>query len=151
MRAFLLNRQSSGGAAYVLVFAPGDEVLSGLLQFARSRNITGAHFSAIGALSKATLRWYDTKQQAYKVNRVRVQSELTSLIGNIAILGNAPAVHAHANVAFKDGSVRGGHALELFVYPTVELFMQVEPAKLTKRVDPQTGLAVIAAASRDLM
>jgi len=143
MRVHLLDRQEDGRAEYVLVFAPGDEVLSGLLQFAERFQVRSAHLSAIGALSRATLGWYDSKRGAYKINRIPVQSELTSLLGNITVFRHEPTVHVHVNVALEDGSVHGGHALELFVFPTVELFVQVEPDILTKKVNAATHLPTI--------
>ena len=42
---------SDGEQSFVLVFATGDEVMAGLLAFARERTISAGRFTAIGALS----------------------------------------------------------------------------------------------------
>lgn len=128
---------------FVLVFSPGDEVLSGILQFAQEYGVEDARFTAIGALSHATIGWFDISRDAYKINDVPVQAEMISLIGNITLFEDAPTIHAHVNLGLEDGLVMGGHALELFVYPTVELFVQTRSTPLIKHIDRQTGLPVI--------
>jgi uncharacterized protein len=49
------------------------------------------------------------------------------MIGDIALSGDQPAVHTHVSVASSDGAVRGGHLINAFVFPTLELFMTVYP------------------------
>lgn len=128
---------------FTMVFSPEDEVLSGILQFAEEEHIVNGHFTAIGALSHAKVGWYDKSKGAYKITDIPYQTELTSLIGNITILNGQPTVHAHVNMADETGIVRGGHALQLFVYPTVELFLETDPSPLIKQLDPKVGLSVI--------
>src|ERR1700746_2312841 len=48
---------------YAGIFAKGDEAFSGLLEFAEKYNVKGGHFTAIGALSRATLAWYDLQKK----------------------------------------------------------------------------------------
>lgn len=128
---------------FMLVFEPGDEVLSGVLEFARFYNVGSAQLSAIGALSNAVLGWYDPAMGAYKVNSIPVQSEMTSLTGNLTMFNGQPTVHIHVNVALDSGLVMGGHALELYVMPTVEMYVRIEPETLTKQVNPYTHIPVI--------
>ena len=44
---------------YAVIFYQGDEAFSGLLEFAEKYQVTSAHFTAIGAVSGATLGWFD--------------------------------------------------------------------------------------------
>ena len=46
-------------------------------------------------------------------------------------------------IPFKDGSVTGGHLLELFVGPTLEVFVTVEPTPLYKKLDTRYDAGVI--------
>ncbi|QEC66360.1 DNA-binding protein [Panacibacter ginsenosidivorans] len=62
-------------------------------------------------------------------------SEIASFIGNIAIFNGKPVAHTHVSVADKDAIVRGGHLLELYVGPTLEVFVTVEPTALYKKLD----------------
>ena len=134
MRVEKLAEESDGVTEYVLVFKTGDEVMSGLLRFAKEHNVPSASVTAIGALERAMFGWYNPEKKAYKINHADEQVELTSFDGNITVFEGKPALHAHVNLAKKDGSVVGGHALELFVLPTVEMFVSVKPTLLTKKV-----------------
>jgi predicted DNA-binding protein with PD1-like motif len=128
---------------YVLVFAPGDEVLSGIADFANKYDVKDAHFTAIGALKKAISGWYDASKKAYKLNHINQQVELVSLIGNISLLNGKPVVHAHFAAGLPDGKVEGGHLIEAYTFPTVELFITVEPTPIYKLLDQHTGLNLI--------
>jgi predicted DNA-binding protein with PD1-like motif len=52
-------------------------------------------------------------------------------------------VHAHAVLGRPDGTTVGGHLLEGQVWSTLEVVLTEAPGALRKRVDPETGLALI--------
>lgn len=89
---------------YAIIFAPGDEILSGLQEFAAKYNVQSAHFTAIG---------------------------------------DARSVHGHIAVATEDGMVHGGHLLEAFVEPTLEVMMTTEPVPLYKKKNAGLDVNVI--------
>lgn len=128
---------------YVLIFSPGDEILSGLKEFAVKYQVKSAHFTAIGDASSAKYGWYDQSKKMFKVFKIGNFAEITSLIGDIATYNGIPVVHAHANFGTEDGTVRGGHLLEAFVSPTLEVMMTVEPESLYKKLAPEFGISVI--------
>jgi predicted DNA-binding protein with PD1-like motif len=138
-----LISNSGASKTYVLVFAPGDEVMSGLGEFADKYQVKSAHFTAIGDVQKGKFGWYDRTKKMFKVIPINDPSEITSLIGDIALYNGKPAVHAHINVAAKDGTVRGGHLLEAFISPTLEVMMTVEPEPLYKKFNSDMNLALI--------
>jgi len=128
---------------YVLIFAIGDEVRSGLTEFAQKYNVKTAHFSAIGDATSAKFGFFDYDRKMFKVIPITQPSEVSSFNGNIAMFNGKPVVHAHANIATEDGSSRGGHLLELITGPTLEVFLTVEPTTLNKKVSPKFGAALI--------
>ena len=69
--------------------------------------------------------------------------EVLSLVGDIALDGEVPRVHAHVVVGKADGSAHGGHLLEAHVWPTLEVLLVTTPDHLRRRFDPETGLALI--------
>jgi hypothetical protein len=142
MKARLLS-ENAGVKNYVIVLAKDDEVMSGLADFARENNVTSASFTAIGAFSHATVAWFDDSRKEFKLIPIKQQVELVSMIGDIALVNDKPAVHTHVSVASSDGTVRGGHVINAFVFPTLELFMTVYPAPLHKQPDEATGLELI--------
>jgi hypothetical protein len=135
-----LISESNGVKNYAVIFAKGDEVLSGTNDFAMKYKVTSARFTAIGALKDATTAWFDLEKKMYKLNPINEQVELTSLIGDIGVYNGSPAVHTHITIGLPDGTVKGGHLIEAHVNPTVELFVTVFPTPLEKRLDPETDL-----------
>ena len=128
---------------YAVIFAKGDEAFSGILDFAEKYHVTSAHFTAIGALNGATLAWFDPQRKMYKTIPVEGQVEVISMIGDIALYQGKPAVHTHMIVGTSDGTTRGGHLLDAYVSPTLDVMVTVDPIAMQRRLDPQTDLTLI--------
>jgi len=141
MKVRLLS-ENAGVKQYAIILAKGDEVMSGLTDFARQNKVASASFTAIGAFSHATVAWFDEARKEFKLIPIEQQVELVSMIGDIALVNDQPAVHTHVSVASSDGTV-GGHVINAFVFPTLELFMTVYPIPLHKESDEATGLKLI--------
>jgi predicted DNA-binding protein with PD1-like motif len=127
----------------VAVFDPGDEVVTSLVQFARSERLESAHIAAIGGFEHATVGWFDRQTTEYRRISVDEQCELLSLIGDVAEGQDGPIVHAHVVLGLSDGTTRGGHLLEGRVYPTLEAVVTETPASLRRVMRPDIGLALI--------
>ena len=121
MQVRKINVDSAGKRTYAVVFAKGDEVLSGLTAFATQEKITAGFFTGIGAFSRAKFGWFGAAQKAYRDIVVDQQVELVSLIGDIGLVDGKPQVHTHGSVGLPDGTLGGGHLLEAFIHPTVEV------------------------------
>src|ERR1700691_4998733 len=128
---------------FAVIFYQGDEAFSGLLEFAETYHVTSAHFTAIGALNKATLGWFDPQRKVYKKIPIDGQHEVIGMSGDIALYQEKPVVHTHMVVGSPDGSTRAGHLLEAYVSPTLEVMVTVDPVALPKRFDPETDLTLI--------
>jgi predicted DNA-binding protein with PD1-like motif len=126
-----------------LVFDVGDEVVSTLTKFAKDQQISAAHFTAIGAFSDAGIGYFDWEKKYYLKNQLNEQVEVVSLIGDIALDGDKPKVHAHVVVGRKDGTTMGGHLLEAHVRPTLELILQESGGQLKRKFDSESGLALV--------
>lgn len=128
---------------YAVIFAKGDEAFSGLMEFAERYHIASGHFTAIGALSRVTLGWFDLQKKMYRKIPVDEQVEVLSMIGDFALYQGKPALHTHMTVGHRDGRTSGGHVIEAVVNPTLEVFVTVEPVPLQKKHDPESGLTLI--------
>ncbi|QKZ13411.1 PPC domain-containing DNA-binding protein [Spirosoma sp. KUDC1026] len=127
---------------YAVIFSTGDEVVSGLTEFAQKYDVKSAHYTAIGDAKSAKVGWYDYKRKQFKVIPIS-EAEVTSMVGDIAVFNGKPVAHTHLNLATEDGISHGGHLLELFVGPTLEVFVTVEPTPLYKRLNPEFDAGVI--------
>jgi uncharacterized protein len=142
LQSRLISEDPGGEMTFAVVFAKGDEVLSGLTEFATRGNFTAGYFTAIGALQSARFGWFDRAQKAYRHIPIKEQVELISLIGNVALVNGIPQIHAHGAVGFRDGQMRGGHLLEAIAWPTLELMFTACPTTLIKRHDDETDLSL---------
>src|SRR5262245_52085979 len=138
-----LLADNNGVKNYALVLAKGDEVMSGLTDFAIQNKVASASFTAIGAFSHAKVAWFDRAKSAYKLIPIEQQVELISMVGDIALVNDRPAVHTHVSLGLSDGTVRGGHLVDANVFPTLELFMTVYSTALHKQRDEATALELI--------
>ena len=137
--------EQAAQSTYAVIFDKGDEVIAGLGELAREKNLGGAHFTAIGAFREATLGYFDRAMKQYKEIPLREQVEVLSLIGDIALANGAPQIHAHVVVGKSDGTAYGGHLLHGHVWPTLEVILTESPRHLWRRTDAETGLALIDA------
>src|SRR5271156_4518894 len=128
---------------YAVIFYQGDEAFSGLLEFAEKYHVTSAHFTAIGAVNGATLGWFDSQRKMYKKIPINGQHEVIGMSGDIALYQGKPVVHTHLMVGNSDGTTQGGHLLEAYVSPTLEVMVTEDPVTMQKRFDPATDLTLI--------
>ncbi len=141
MRTKVLGEGESRTMA--LIFERDDEVVATLERFAQEHAIDAAHFTAIGAFSRATLGYFSWEQKEYLKIPVDEQVEVLTLAGDIALQDGKRKIHAHAVLGRRDGSTVGGHLLQAHVRPTLELMLTESPAHLRRAHDPETGLALI--------
>jgi predicted DNA-binding protein with PD1-like motif len=126
MRSRLLH-EVTGLRTFVVVMGTGDDAVEQLARFARDEGVGGAAISAVGACREATLAYFDPEQLAYQDIPVDEQAEVLSFLGDIALRGEDPAVHAHAVLGRRDGSTVGGHVQRLVVWPTLEAIVTESP------------------------
>ena len=141
MKSKLINE--SGEKTFAVIFEKGDEVIETLRRFANEQRLLASHFTAIGALSDVVIGFFDPAKKQYKKIPIREQVEVLSLTGDIAFEGDVPKIHAHIVLGKADGTAYGGHLLEGHVFPTIELILVESPKYLQRRLDKETGLALI--------
>ena len=128
---------------FAIVLDKGDEVTSSLLTFAKDNKLSASHFTAIGAFESVTLGFFERDRKDYKKINIGEQVEVLSLVGDIALEDDKPKVHAHVVIGKSDGSAHGGHLLEARVWPTLEVILVESPQHLQRKMDEETGLALI--------
>jgi predicted DNA-binding protein with PD1-like motif len=137
----LLASHEDGSQQYALILRPGDEVLTALTDFAKSESVTAASFTAIGAVRDPEVSWFDPSRKEYKGMKLSEQVEVLSLVGDVGLdVDGKPVVHAHAVLGRSTGDTFGGHLIGATVSPTLEVFVNVYPHPLTKKLHGETGL-----------
>ena len=139
-----LLASDAGERTFILILEEGDEAFKCICGFAERENITAASITAIGAFRAATIAFFEFETKNYARIPVEVQSEVLSLMGDIAVDDEGKASpHLHVVLGFADGSTKGGHFLEGHVRPTLEVVIRETPAKLRRRHRADLGIALI--------
>ncbi len=87
----------------------GDDLLGAIESFAESRNIGTAWLSYLGAVKRASLRYYDQTRREYVDYVIDQPLEVLTGTGNVSKLEGRPFVHTHAVFSDEDGKAFGGH------------------------------------------
>ncbi|WP_424813954.1 PPC domain-containing DNA-binding protein [Roseococcus sp. YIM B11640] len=136
--------EAEGLKTFLLVLDPGEEAFGAITDFAKREGVTAASLTALGAFERATVAWFDLKARDYIKIPIPDQTEVLSLIGDIAVDDEGkPSLHAHVVLGMRDGSTRGGHLMEAIVRPTLEVTLVEAPTHLRRRKRAEFGIALI--------
>jgi uncharacterized protein len=113
---------------YKIHMVKGDEIMSGLTDFAEKYKIKNGHFTALGAINKGTFGWSDVESgKGQKKIDLNQEAEIVSLMGSVTTDSQGRAnVHGHGTVALSDGSVKGGHWWEAHISIIADVFVTEE-------------------------
>lgn len=128
---------------YIVRFDRGEEVVSGLVQFAQTERLGAAQFTAIGAAREVVLSYYNLDSKQYEDNTITEDLEITGIIGNVAFMEHKPIIHAHGTFSRKNFSVVGGHIKKLVVSATCEVHLAMFNGQVERTYDEQTGLNLL--------
>ena len=108
----------------------GDEIMSGLTDFAEKYHIKNGHFTGLGAINKGLFGWSDVERGlGQKKIELNQEAEIVSMVGSITQNAQGQStVHAHGSVALSDGTVKGGHWFEAHISIIAEIFVTEEEA-----------------------
>lgn len=145
MRSRMLS-DNHGTRTFVVALDTGDPMIESITRFAAEQGLAASEFTAIGALASARLAYFDPARRDYVQIPLEEQLEMASLNGRITRPEGRegdPHLHVHCVLSRRDGSPVAGHLIEAEVRPTAEVFITDSPAELHRRIDPESGLAVI--------
>ena len=145
MRSRLLT-DHHGTRTFAIALETGDRLMDSITRFAADNGLAASEFTAIGALASARLAYFDPARRDYVHIPVEEQVEIASLNGRITRPEGGegdPHLHVHCVLSRRDGSAVAGHLVEAEVRPTAEVFVIDSPGELHRRIDPESGLAVI--------
>ncbi len=128
---------------YVLRFDKGEEVIAGLVAFAKENELTAGVFNAIGACSEVTLAFYDLENKKYLDHTISEDHEIVSVTGNISRMDENPIIHAHGVFSDRNMTTRGGHIKAITVSATCEVTITELIGNLTREFDEETGLNLL--------
>jgi uncharacterized protein len=136
----LLIQDCSQGRRILAGLDSGAEIVGQITDLAEELEFETAFISAIGALSRADLGYYDQATREYHVFQVDEPVELAAFSGNISLLEGRPFVHAHAVLSDRTGKIRAGHFVRGTIFAAEVYLQELCGLPLKRAYDSVTGL-----------
>jgi predicted DNA-binding protein with PD1-like motif len=125
---------------WLIRFHHGDDIVQGVLDFARRHAIEGAWVNMLGAIEEPELGYYDLATREYLRQRFAGDWEITAIVGNLARFEGEPVAHLHATIGGRDFTTRGGHLFAGRAGATCEVFVRDLGVPLRRARDEAVGL-----------
>lgn len=144
-----LARYYKHDAIYMGRFDHGEDIITGLENFCAENDIKSGWVNIIGALSQATISYYDQEKHQYFHKTLEGEYEIVSCSGNMSLKDGKPFAHIHVVLSDTGYGCVGGHlwpgSVKVFagefVIFSLEKGVEEEP-DLCRMLDAQTGLAL---------
>ena len=125
---------------YQLRFESGEALAEKLIGWLTAQEIGYATMTGLGAVSGATVSYWNAETREYEQHQLDEQMEVVSLIGNVTMKQGAPFTHIHVTLGRHDLSTLGGHLNDLIVNPNLEIEVRPESAAVERTPDDASGL-----------
>ena len=118
------------------------DLIQSITELAKNKGVEAGSFTAIGALKRARLGYYDQKNHEYREMEIDSPHEIASCIGNVSLKDGEPFIHAHVVLADEMGNTKAGHLSEGTVFAAEVHLRQLEGPRLERKYDEVTGLSL---------
>ena len=133
----------TAGPVHLVRLERGDDVYDTLTGFVRDRGIRAATVTALGAVERAALRYYDQTERRYQDFVIDRPLEVVAAVGNVSLLDDAPFLHLHASLTDEAGHGHGGHVNTGTVAFALEAtIVELDGSPPVRQFDPATGLTL---------
>lgn len=137
-----VHHRFTPGPVHILKLPVGADIVKEITAFAAGNGIDSAWVSYLGAVRRASLRYYDQDAREYRDFVIDEHLEVLSGVGNISLLDGKPFLHTHAAFGDADGKAFGGHLNEGCEAFLIEVRIEeLEGDALVREFDEETGLA----------
>jgi uncharacterized protein len=137
------SSQATPGICHIFRPAKGTDLLKELDAYVRSHGINLAWIAMFGAVSPASLRFYEQDTQSWKDFVIDKEVEVDSALGNVTLLNGEPIVHVHMTVSDETGACFGGHLAEGTIVFNMEIVIQaLSGPVISRKHDAATGLTI---------
>ena len=139
----MISYRMEPGPIHLVRLNTGEDLLDGITTFVGEAGIEAAWLSYLGAVTRASLRYYDQNERIYRDFEIERHLEVLSGVGNISLLDGVPFVHTHAAFADPDGDAVGGHLNSGTTVWALEIHIQeLRGEPLVRRPDDCTALSL---------
>lgn len=127
---------------YLIRLEKGEKLIEALTLVLKEKEISSAHFQAIGGVSQAEIGFYSLEKREYQFNEFQKTLEIVSLLGNVSTTNGVLKIHAHIVLADQEMNAFGGHLKEATVGGTCEIYLVRHNIAILRKLDVETGLTL---------
>ncbi len=137
----LTAMEMRNGRSFLGRLPHGKDIITSISEFCEENSIQTAAFNIIGAVSLATIGFYDQKQKVYVSLLQEGDLEIVNCTGNISTKDGKPFVHGHITLGDTEGSLIGGHLFsDTIVFAGEIHILELLDGSLVREYDTTTGL-----------
>jgi len=128
---------------FVIRLDKGEEIMEALRKFCYLLAIASGSFTAIGAVEKATISFFEPEKKKFSSKEFTGNYEIVSLTGNISQMRREPYLHCHVIISDNAFCVFGGHLKTAIVSTTCEIILMKLPVVVERKYNDDIGLNLL--------
>ncbi|MEY8760182.1 PPC domain-containing DNA-binding protein [Chryseobacterium tongliaoense] len=125
---------------FVVSLKNGSGIIESLTDFVVSQHIQSGEVTGIGAVSEATLRFFQPSTKKYVDKTFNEQMEVSNISGNVSEIDGKPLLHLHITLGRQDYTALAGHLLDAKINGAGEFFFYPLNTKISKTKDEDAGI-----------
>lgn len=139
----MFSRTFPPGTVHVLSLPTGSDLYTEISEYAKANDIRAASVTYIGAVQRASVRYYDQATQESLEIEIDTPLEVVSGVGNISVQDGEPFLHTHATFSDRAGNAFGGHVIVGCPVFSIEATIhELDGEPPVRVVDETTGLSL---------
>lgn len=128
------------GHIYIVSLDNHSNIVEGLTDFIQNQNIQAGEVTGIGAVSEATLRFFNPSTKKYVDKTFKEQMEVTNISGNVSEIEGKPTLHLHITLGREDYTALAGHLLEAKIQGAAEFIFYPLNTRVVKMKNEEIGI-----------
>lgn len=128
------------GHIYIVSLTNHSNIVEALTDFIQNQNIQAGEVTGIGAVSEATLRFFNPSTKKYVDKTFKEQMEVTNISGNVSEIEGKPTLHLHITLGREDYTALAGHLLEAKIQGAAEFIFYPLNTRVVKIKNEEIGI-----------
>ena len=125
---------------YIVSLDNHSNIVEGLTDFIQNQNIQAGEVTGIGAVSEATLRFFNPSTKKYVDKTFKEQMEVTNISGNVSEIEGKQTLHLHITLGREDYTALGGHLLDAKIQGAAEFIFYPLNTRVVKIKNEEIGI-----------
>ncbi|PWN71552.1 DNA-binding protein [Chryseobacterium phosphatilyticum] len=127
-------------SVYIVSINNHSNVVEALTDFIQNQRIYAGEVTGIGAVSEATLRFFNPIKKNYVDKTFNEQMEISNISGNVSEIAGKQTLHLHITLGREDYTALAGHLLEAKISGAGEFIFYPLDTRMVKTKNEDIGI-----------